>query len=97
MAIMEISVVPLGSGESVSRYVAECVKIAQQSDLTCTLTPMGTVVEGDIDKLLELAKKMHKSPFSQGAKRVLTTIKIDERTDKAVTAKDKIDSVTSKL
>lgn len=94
---MEISIVPIGVGESVSNFVAECVRLVQQSGLIYTLTPMGTIVEGDIDSLLELAKKMHRIPFSLGAKRVLTNIKIDERIDKSVTAKDKVDSVISKI
>ncbi len=97
MAIMEISVVPIGSGVSVSSYVAECVKIVKQSNLAYTLTPMGTIVEGDVESLLKLALRLHKSPFSQGAKRVLTNIKIDDRTDKKVTAQDKVISVTEKL
>lgn len=94
---MEISIVPIGVGISLSSYVAECVKIVQKSGVKYTITPMGTIVEGDIDTLLDLAKKMHRAPFLSGAKRVLTHIKLDERIDKEVAADDKVQSVLSKI
>jgi len=97
LAIMEISVIPIGVGVSVSSYVAECVKIVQQSGLPYSLTPMGTIIEGDVEQLLLLASKLHKSPFSQSAKRVVTQIKIDERIDKSVSASYKVNSVISKI
>jgi len=94
---MEISVIPIGVGVSVSSYVAECVKIVQQSGLPYSLTPMGTIIEGDVEQLFLLASKLHKSPFSQSVKRVVTQIKIDERIDKSVSASDKVNSVISKI
>jgi len=98
MAIMEISVVPVGTGNtSVSTYVADMVKITKQSGLKYELCPMGTVIEGDIDKLLELAGMLHNSIFSSGAKRGVTTIKIDDRRDKKSTMAQKKKSVEEKL
>lgn len=94
---MEISVVPVGVGVSVSSYVAECVKIVQQSNLAYQLTPMGTIVEGETEALFDIALKLHKSPFLMGAKRVVTSIKLDERIDKKVALQDKVLSVTSKI
>lgn len=94
---MEISVIPIGVGISVSHYVAECVKIVSQSGLNYTLTPMGTIIEGEVEQLLILAAKLHKTPFDNGAKRVVTQIKIDERIDKNVSALDKVNSVISKI
>jgi uncharacterized protein (TIGR00106 family) len=74
MAIMEISVVPIGTeSTSVSPFVAECVKIVEQQGLTYEVTSMGTEVEGAVDDLLKLAAQMHQAPFTQGAQRVLTT------------------------
>jgi len=98
MAIMEISVVPVGTGDtSVSKYVADMVKITRQSGLKYELCPMGTAVEGDIDKLLELAGRLHNSVFSAGAKRGVTTIKIDDRRDKKSSMAQKKKSVEGKL
>lgn len=99
MAVVEISVAPLGtSTPSVSAYVAECVKIVEGSGLTYQLTPMGTVIEGAIDDILPVLRRMHEVPFDKGAERVSTLIKIDDRRDSGQHGlKGKVDSVLSKL
>lgn len=99
MAMMEISVVPLGTGSpSVSSYVAGAVKIVQDEPaVSYRLTAMGTVLEGDLEILLSLAAKMHRSVLEAGAKRVVTTIKLDERTDKPLTFDGKVEAVMRKL
>jgi len=99
MAIAEISVVPLGTGTpSVSKYVARAVEVLQQEKgIRYELTAMGTTIEGDLDKILMAAKKMHEVLFQQGAARVLTTIRIDDRRDKAASMKDKVDSLKREL
>jgi uncharacterized protein (TIGR00106 family) len=83
MAVVEVSITPLGTGDpSVSRYVAGCVKIIRESGLNHQLTPMGTIIEGEIDDILEVIRLMHESPFAAGAVRVSTLIKIDDRRDR---------------
>ena len=99
MAMMDISVVPVGTGSaSVSEYVAGAVKIARaEKGVTCRLCPMGTVLEGDVETLLAVAGRMHRSALAAGALRVVTTIKLDERTDKPLTMDGKIRAVETKL
>jgi len=99
MPIAEISVVPLGTGTpSVSQYVARAVKVLQQEkDIKYELTAMGTTIEGDLDRILAVVRKMHEAVFGEGVIRVLTTIKIDDRRDRAQTMKAKLDSVKKKL
>ena len=99
MAIAEVSIVPLGTKTpSVSQYVARAVKVLeQQKSIKYEITPMGTVVEGDLDGILAVVKKMHEEVFGEGVVRVLTTIKIDDRRDKPQTIKAKLDSVRKKL
>lgn len=98
MAIMEITIVPLGTKDtSISTYVAECVKTLQELGLKYEVTAMGTQIEGDLDLLFETARKLHELPFQKGAMRVLTLIKIDERRDKPQTLEGKIASVKQKL
>lgn len=99
MAIAEISIVPLGTGTpSVSKYVARGVKILQQEKgIKYEVTAMGTIIEGDLDKILMAAKKMHKETLNGGIARVITTIKIDERRDKVSSISDKVDSLKRKL
>lgn len=95
---MEISVVPVGTGTtSVSAYVAGMIKRLKAREAKFQLGPMGTIVEGDMDELLEIAKELHAVPFGMGALRVLTTIKIDDRRDKPLSAEGKVRSVEEKL
>ncbi|MEJ2471857.1 MAG: MTH1187 family thiamine-binding protein [Desulfuromonadales bacterium] len=99
MAVVEISVVPLGTATtSVSTYVAACVEVVAASGLNYRLTPMGTVVEGDLDDLLPVLRRLHEVPFQQGAQRVSTLLKIDDRRDREVSNfEQKITSVEDKL
>ena len=98
MALMEISVVPLGTGQpGVGEYVADIIKYLQQQNLPHTLTDMGTVIEGEVDQLLEVAKILHELPFQKNVWRVVTHINIDDRRDKKIHLGDKIKSVTHRL
>ncbi len=98
MAILQISVVPIGTGEtSLSQYVADCIRILKKEKVRYELTSMGTNIEGDLKDLLKIALKMHQVPFKKGALRVLTTLKIDDRRDKKGTLKGKTRAVENKL
>ncbi len=96
--VAEISVVPLGTGSaSVSDYVAACIDVLEKSEhVTYQLTPMGTILEGPLDKILKITQEMHAVPFQRGAKRVITTLKIDDRCDKVLTMKGKLEAVRSR-
>lgn len=99
MAVVEVSITPLGTGEAgVSRFVAGCVSIVRDSGLAYQLTPMGTIIEGDLDSILAVIRRMHESPFAAGAQRVSTLIKIDDRRDRAEhTMQGKVSSVEARL
>jgi uncharacterized protein (TIGR00106 family) len=58
---------------------------------------MGTIIEGDLDEILRVIRKMHEHPFGQGAVRVSTYVKIDDRRDKVHTIAGKMRSVEEKL
>lgn len=98
MAIIEVSIVPVGTGNpGIAEYVAEAVKVFKKAGLKFNVTPMGTVLEGELASLLEVIKKAHESCFTAGAKRVLTHIKIDDRRDKEQSAEEKVKAVMEKL
>ena len=61
------------------------------------LHDMGAIGEGRAGDLLALARKLHEIPFKKGAKRVYTTIQMDDRRDKKVSLGDKVKSVRKKL
>jgi len=99
MAIVQVSIVPLGTKTtSISSYVARALTVLQkQKSIKYRLTPMGTVLEGDLDKIIGVVRKMHESAFVNGMQRVVTIINIDDRRDKKVTMESKIRSVDDKL
>lgn len=76
--IVEFSVAPVGQGASMSEEVAKCLDLVDRSGLDYRLTPMGTVVEGEWGQVLELVRRCHFA-VREGAPRVLTTIRIDDR------------------
>jgi uncharacterized protein (TIGR00106 family) len=93
--VAEISVVPLGTGSAgVSEYVAGCMDVlAKSSGIKYRLTSMGTILEGPLDLVLKVARAMHEAPFTKGAVRVITTLKIDDRCDKPLSMQGKLNSV----
>lgn len=98
MALAEITVFPTGTlGSSVSTYVAAAVKVLEEASVEYQLTPMGTIVEGEVDTLLSVAKRMHDSVFDCDVQRVSTLIRLDERRDKPMTMQGKVASVAEKL
>jgi uncharacterized protein (TIGR00106 family) len=99
MAIVQVSIVPLGTETtSISSYVARALKVLQnQKAVAYKLTPMGTVLEGDLDEVLRLVRQMHESVFGEGVQRVVTIVNIDDRRDKRATMESKIGSVEDKL
>ena len=99
MAIAEVTIVPLGTATtSLSRYVADCHKVLMAAgDLKYELNPMGTVIEGELPRILEVIRQMHEVPFAAGAGRVSTLIRIDDRRDKKSSMAAKIQAVKEKL
>ena len=99
MAIVEVSIIPIGTGSSsLSSYVAGVLGILSEAeDIKYQLTPMGTIIEGDLNRIIEVIKKMHDSVFSDDISRVVTTIKIDDRRDKNASMEQKLNSVDQKL
>lgn len=98
MAIVFVTIAPLGTASSsLSRYVVGVERILRKSGLKHELTAMGSIVEGNLDAILPVLREMHEHPFSQGAVRVSTLIKIDDRRDKAASMDAKIRSVKEKL
>lgn len=102
MAIVEVTITPLGTATpSVSPWVAEAHRVLEQEaaarGLKSLLTPMSTILEGDLDAILQAIRKAHEAVFGAGALRVSTTIRIDDRRDKQATMAGKLQSVESKL
>ena len=94
--LVEFSVVPLGSGASISPKVARVLKIVAESGVSYKANPMGTVLEGEWDKVMGVVKKCHEEVMKD-ADRVLTSITIDDRKGKELRIEKKLESVEQKL
>ncbi len=94
--IAEFSIVPVGKGVSLSPFVAECLRIVEESGLKHQLTPMGTVLEGDTEKVMDTIMACH-SQVLRMSDRVVTNIKIDDRRDRPADMERKVRSVEEKL
>jgi len=95
--IMDLCVVPLGAGLSVSRFVAACENIIKEAGLKSMLHAYGTNIEGEWDEVLTAVKRCHEVIHEMGAPRITTTIKLGTRVDREQTMQDKLNSVEEKL
>jgi uncharacterized protein (TIGR00106 family) len=95
--LVDVSIVPLGVGVSVSRYVAACERVLVEAGLTTALHAFGTNVEGEWDAVFAAVKRCHDVVHAMGAPRVSTTMRVGTRTDRAQTLADKVRSVEARL
>ncbi len=95
--ILDLCVVPLGVGVSVSSYVAACERVIKEAGLKAQLHAYGTNIEGEWDAVMAAVKRCHEVVHDMGAPRITTTIKLGTRTDRGQTMEDKIRSVERKL
>ena len=96
MVLLEMSITPLGKGESVSQYVAECVDLVDQSGLDYELHSMGTIVEGELDQVLDLMRRCIEQ-MARHSDRVTCAAKLDYRRGAAGRLTSKVTSVEEKL
>jgi len=95
--LVDLSVVPLGVGVSLSPYVAACEKVLKDAGLKTMLHGYGTNVEGEWDAVFAAVKRCHEVVHEMGAPRISTTLRVGTRTDRAQTLADKVRSVEEKL
>ncbi|MDH4285158.1 MAG: MTH1187 family thiamine-binding protein [Gallionellaceae bacterium] len=95
--IVDVSIVPLGVGVSLSPYVATCEKILADAGLKTQLHANGTDVEGEWDVVFNAIRRCHEAVHEMGAPRITTVIKAGTRVDRVQTMEDKVQSVQSKL
>jgi uncharacterized protein (TIGR00106 family) len=94
MAIVAVSISPIGEGPSVARWVAEALRVVRaQERVRYELGSMFTTLEGDPDEIFALVRRMQEAVFAAGAKRVSTVLKMDDRRDRVVAMGDKLRSV----
>lgn len=95
--MIDLCVVPVGVGTSVSEYVAACQRVFREAGLLHQMHSYGTNVEGDWDEVFAAVKRCHEVVHGIGAARITSSMRIGTRTDRDQTMADKIASVEQKL
>lgn len=82
MVLGDIAVMPLrpyGTEEEMYKVVDECIELIKKSGLKYEIGANSTTVEGDLDRVFDLAKKVHLVPFELGCERVITIFRVDQK------------------
>jgi len=95
--LVDLTIIPLGVGLSLSKYVAACEKVLTEAGLKTQLHANGTNIEGEWDAVFAAIKRCHEVLHQMGAPRISTVIKAGTRTDREQTLEDKVRSVQEKL
>lgn len=93
---VDLCVVPMGVGVSVSRFVVVCQEVLGEYGLTHQMHAYGTNIEGEYETVFKAVKTCHERLHEMGVPRISTSIKLGTRVDREQTLEDKISSVTSK-
>ena len=96
MVLLEFSMSPLGKGESVGGYVARSLDIIDKSGVDYRLNPMGTVLEGDWDKVFDVVRRCFER-MRKDCSRISCTIKVDYREGHTGRLQAKTSSVEKRL
>jgi uncharacterized protein (TIGR00106 family) len=95
--IADVSVVPIGVGVSVSKYVAACERVFNEAGLTPHMHAYGTNIEGEWDTVFQAIKRCHEVVHQMGAPRISTNIRVGTRTDRNQTIEEKVRSAQEKI
>jgi uncharacterized protein (TIGR00106 family) len=94
---IDLSVVPIGVGVSLSQYVAACERVLTEAGLSHTLHAFGTNIEGEWDAVFAAVKRCHEVVHEMGAPRVHSSLRVGTRTDRVQSLEDKVRSVEGRL
>jgi uncharacterized protein (TIGR00106 family) len=95
--IAEFTLVPIGAGVSLSRYVAACERTLRESGLKVQLHANGTNLEGEWEQVFAAVRRCHEAVHRMGAPRIFTALKINTRTDRDQTMEEKTASVEKRV
>ena len=90
---VDLCIVPIGVGVSLSPYIKACLAEIKKHKLEYELGPNGTAIEGEWNQVFECVRKCHEELHSRGVLRIYTTLKVNTRVDKAQLFKEKVKSV----
>ena len=92
-ASIDLCLVPIGVGVSLSPYIKACISVIEEHELEYELGPNGTAIEGEWDQVFDCIKGCHETLHRKGVPRIYTTLKVNTRTDRKQLFKEKVKSV----
>lgn len=93
--MVELCLVPLGVGVSVSPYVRACQDVLREAGFEPELHAYGTNFEGEWETAMAAVRRCHERVHEMGAPRIHSSLKLGTRTDRDQSLADKVDSVGS--
>jgi len=95
--IAQFTIIPIGTGTSLSGYVAACERVLAATGLTYELHANGTNLEGEWEAVMDAIKRCHETLHAMGVPRISTNVTIGTRSDRPQRMAEKIASVREKL
>src|SRR5690606_16268116 len=95
--MVELCVVPVGVGTSLSDYIAACARVLEESGLEHEMHDYGTNIVGEWDAVFAAIRKCHEVVHAMGAPRIFTTLKIGTEIGRTRQLNEKVASVQRKL
>lgn len=92
-----LSVIPIGTELSLSRYVAACEDVLIEAGLPRSLHAHGTNVEGEYDDVMAAVKRCIERVHEMGCARVSLFLKLGSRVDREPDGEQAIRSVESRI
>tara|TARA_B100000029_G_C16834642_1_gene689329 strand:+ start:55 stop:363 length:309 start_codon:yes stop_codon:yes gene_type:complete len=92
-ASVDLCLIPLGVGISLSPYLAICKEIIEATGLDYEIGPNGTAIEGEWDQVFACVKACHEAVHENGTPRIYATVKVNTRIDRKQSFREKVASV----
>lgn len=96
MVLLEFSIYPLGKDESVSPYVARCLKEIEASGLDYQCHSMGTILEGEYADVMAVVQRCFEALLPD-CDRIECILRFDYRKGRSGRMRAKVASVEEKL
>jgi uncharacterized protein (TIGR00106 family) len=94
MIVAELSMIPMGTGTSASKYVRAIHQVLRESGLKFVPSPMCTVVEAkSMAEIFKAVEKADQVLAGMGVGRIVTSVKIDHRLDKEISIETKMGAI----
>ena len=94
--LVELTIIPVGTGSHLSGQLAEALKIVDASGLRYQLTPAGTCIEGDWDEVMPVIRQCHEK-IRERTPHVVTSIRIEDEEGERNMLKRNVSSVEEKV